>query len=474
MTATEHDGVADLPDAATVGEQILALRKQKGLTQKALADLVQAAPSWVSQVESGTIAPSPARIELLAMLLGDELQVSQSGKTHADRQRLEALGFACLWRARADLLARLALVAESRAQRLRLDQISRQILSSAGSHPKVQRFVRDGQILTLPDLARQAPRVMKHLLLAELSAMKLDAPTEIGIDRSKVLDMLDFAVADLGLGAEVSQMLVRASEVGRKRPRWQELPSTGGALGTIQALAAPDADDLLVLLGHDPVAWFGFGYVSGTWLVQPALPLYGALRHGESPPSPLGASLEALAGGVGVGGVGVGAVGVGVASAVGALSGSILLGPVLGAALLLASAKIRENSKATRAALLRGSEAVAEAERAACTATLRLCEAFGRHWVRVELTKLIALYRSTPAGSLNGQGQIKLPPMTDAVRYLNAVAQHARAAFNVEADAAGTRSHDRIERLRELADIADTLQEGAQLMNQSPDQGRDT
>jgi len=464
MTDSDSYGAADLAGPATVGEQVLALRKKRGLTQKALADMVQAAPSWVSQVESGTIMPSPARIELLAMLLGDELQVSQSGKAHSDRQRLEALGFACLWRARADLLARLALVAESRAQRLRLDQLSRQILGSAGSHPKVQRFVHDGQILRLPDLALQAPRVMKHLVLSELTAMKLDAPTEIGIDRSAVLDMLDFLVADFGLEADVQEALVGAAEEGKKRPHWQELSSTGGALGTVQALAVRDADDLLVLLGHDPVAWFGFGYVSGLWLVQPALTLYGSLPHSEGPSwftsefptesspyddfAPFGA--------------------VTAAAGVAALS---VLGPILGAAFGISSARIRKSRAAKRGSVLRvgGSmpdDADIEAEQTACATTLRLCEAFGRHWVRVEVTKLIALYRSTPSRSLNGQGPINVPPKTDAVRYLKAVGQHARTAFDLEAVASGTRSHNRIERLRELDDIANTLIEAAQSMDE--------
>lgn len=459
MTDSDSYGAADLAGPATVGEQVLALRKKRGLTQKALADMVQAAPSWVSQVESGTIVPSPARIELLAMLLGDELQVSQSGKAHLDRQRLEALGFACLWRARADLLARLALVAESRAQRLRLDQLSRQILGSAGSHPKVQRFVHDGQILRLPDLAQQAPRVMKHLVLSELTAMKLDAPTEIGIDRSAVLDMLDFVVADFGLEADVHQALVGAAEEGKKRPHWQELSSTGGALGTVQALAVRDADDLLVLLGHDPVAWFGFGYVSGLWLVQPALTLYGSLPHDEGSPSiPTESSRYAL-------------VELGAKTGM-AAPGAILLGPILGAALGFAATAILESRAAKRGSAIRkvgGSmpdDADIEAEQTACATTLRLCEAFGRHWVRVEVTKLIALYRSTPSRSLNGQGPINVPPKTDAVRYLKAVGQHARTAFDLEAVASGTRSHNRIERLRELDDIANTLIEAAQSMDE--------
>lgn len=442
--------MAVAPDWEAFGVRLRELRRARGFTQKGLAELLEVAPSWVSQVEAAQLVPGPGRVEALGQLLGGDLRTLAGGEQAGDADAASAAaGYACLWRARADLLARAAHVAPTRPQRVRLNRLSRQLLEAASLHPTAQEFVRGGRLLSLAEIAEQVPLAVRQLVAAELAVMKLDAPLEVGVERRKVLDGFDLLLEDLGeerVEAVVGALTKTSLSPVRPRPRWQELACVGGALGTAQARAVEGASWAL-LLGHDPVGWFGFDFVAGRWLVQPALTAEGGSSEGAERGrlgglvSPMGRA--ALGGAMGGGRVG---------ASVGLIAGSVLMGPVLGAVIGGALGGVAGGLAGN--ALGRADTDVAWGDRP--QRTLGLCEAFGRHWVRVETTKLLGLYRAYGSeGVADGRGT--LPGREVAGSYLRATAKAAESAKEREAEESRTREFNEVERLRELADIHDSL-----------------
>lgn len=456
MKKSSERPMTERADWDKFGERLRELRTARKFTQKNLAELLGVAPSWVSQVEGAQLTASPERIEALAQLFGNDLRrLAGLGQARGGADASSAAaGYACLWRARADLLARAAHVAPRRQQRVRLNRLSRQLLEAAGAHPLVQEFVRGGRLLSLAEIAEHVPTAVRQLVAAEVVAMKLDAPVEVGVQRDKILGGFELLLEDMGeeRAEAVADALTKASlNPVRSRPWWQHLTCTGGALGAAQAQAV-QGGSLPLLLGHDPVGWFGFDFVAGRWLVQPALSSQGR---------PIEECEEGRMGGL-VSPTGRPALGVAAGSAgagVGLIAGSVLMGPVLGAVIGGALGGIA------------GGRAGASQERDAEDAgwgdrpqqTLGLCEAFGRHWVRVETTKLLGLYQAYGSeGVADGRGS--LPDRKVAVAYLQATAEAAEAAWRLESEESGTGDLDENERLRELADIRDSLRATAKAL----------
>jgi len=125
--------MGDRADWKEFGERLRELRTSRGFTQRSLADLLGVAPSWVSQVEGAQLTAGRERVEALAQLFGSDLRrLAGLGQAGGDVDAASAAaGYACLWRARADLLARAAHVAPMREQRVRLNRLSRQLLEAA-------------------------------------------------------------------------------------------------------------------------------------------------------------------------------------------------------------------------------------------------------------------------------------------------------------------------------------------------------
>lgn len=144
------------------------------------------------------------------------------------------------------------------------------------------------------------------------------------------------------------------------------------------------------------------------------------------------------------------------------VAGSAALGPVLGSALGAAAIGVTSGSL-IRKGLGRASVELAARPPAsdAATVTATMCEAFGRHWVRVEASKLIALYRAFPELA-KGEADAHVPPAANAHKHLLSSVGVTGRRWEEEAEASGTKSHDKNERLRELADITETLQAAAE------------
>lgn len=59
-----------------MGQRIRQQRRLRGLSQAALAEILNCKQSWVSKLESGQSRPSPAQLRTLSLVLGvtvDEL-----------------------------------------------------------------------------------------------------------------------------------------------------------------------------------------------------------------------------------------------------------------------------------------------------------------------------------------------------------------------------------------------------------------
>lgn len=450
------------------GEGVTQLREAQNLTQKRLAEQLNAAPSWVSQVESGAIPPSGSRLASLLVLLGPGLRQYMPTDGAEDSQvDEEAAAFACLWRARADLLAQLANAAtDNRARRLRLYGMSRDLLSAASLHPKALPFVHQGNLDSLPEIAEFTPAWVRRIVFAELVGMKLDAPYETGFSKSRRLQYVDVIANDLGLDDEAfaaTRSAFEAFERRRARPVWQDLASVGGGAGTARAAVADPSGGLALLLGHDPAGWLGIEFAAGAWLVRNA---DAAFADAASSDGSDDSDLEKAALVGGIGGAGLGAV---LASGA-AVAGSVVLGPVLGAAvgamLGRAAATNAFQRRAAASSTDRPSAGVQDErgqvdDRAKTTATFAEC--LGRHWVRVEACKLFAFYRAFGEGA-EALDAGRLPTRDAAVTHLRATATVIEDALDTEAKVSGTKSHDQNERLRELADIFDTLEMTAKLL----------
>jgi transcriptional regulator with XRE-family HTH domain len=451
------------------GAGLKRLRKARGWKQQDLADRLRAAPSWVSQVENGKLPPSGERLATLEVFLGPELQqLVPGGATTATAARQESAAFACLWRARADLLARLANASDLRARRVRLDHLSRELIAAASVHPKAQPFVHRGVLASLAEIGRSMPEWSRQAVLVELAGMKLDAPYETGFSRSRRLEFLDFSIADLRLPAATHTPLVEAFAMfpqPRDRPLWQELHAVGGALGVAQAGNPESEVDLRLLIGDDPAGWFGFEYAAGAWLVRSVHPGAAAMSPGHD-----GVRLMALQSPIGLGGEWASD-----RAATGILS-SLALGPILGSAIGAALGAIagaiasdRRTHKPTRsqpaAPHLPPDKATIPHEPERITATL--AEALGRHWVRAETSKLVAAYRAFPATAVGDENPM-LPPVAVAREHLTATAKLLGDWWKVESETSGTTSPGANERLRELADIKATLLAAKELLPVAP------
>jgi transcriptional regulator with XRE-family HTH domain len=463
------------------GVRLRELRRAHDLTQGDVAESLGVVPSWVSQVEAAKFRPSPDAALALSQMLGTELRELALGRGDAyDVAEPETAGFALLWRARADLLARAVSGAETRPMRRRLDVLSRELISVASKHPNAQAFVIGGQLRSLMEISDRNYPWIRRLVAVEIAAMKLDAPFQINIDRKSVLEQLDYVLENLGDHYDPPAKSIEASiattaggfiakTVGRPprgldRPAWRDLACVGGARGVAQAMEADPQGGLRLLLGDDPVGWFGFEFIAGTWLVRPAVLIDAAkarsaelVSHGqpegESSPVPTPSLAPSN-----------------VAATVGLIAGSMLLGPVLGGVVGsvlggLASGraitwvasrplKFEEIIKAERAPEISPNPAIPDMR--LYENTLDLAEAFGRHWVRLELTKVVTFYRAFPEIALHGDIAAKLPNKNSAGQYLRELAHLAHVRLDQEREASGT-YEDENDRLRELTDICDAL-----------------
>ncbi len=432
------------------------VRESRGWNQQQLAEQLDAAASWVSQVEAGTVKPSPERLAVMEVLLGPSVARADPGSA-TEGVDPETIAFPLLWRARADLLGQLAQSSSSKPQRARLNRLSRGLVEAAAEHPRAQPFVRGGGLQSLAELAVLAPEWMRRQVLIEIALMKLDAPYETNFDKGKRLELLDLVVDDLNLPASAHKRLQEAVDsFPRSRPWWQHLQPVGGPFGVVQAELADDDRGLRFVLADDPVGWLGFDYAAGSWLV----------RWCDDDANEQANSGEPLRGGYRFapwGAVGVLAPRAGMTAGA-TVAGAAALGPVLGAALGAAAVGFATRSLIKKGAgQARREPSSAGSTSAAAVLTSTMCEAFGRHWVRVEATKLAALYRTFP-DLTKGDADAHLPSSTTASKHLLASVEVTGKRWEEEAEASGTKSHDKNERLRELADIADTLQAAADML----------
>ena len=446
----------EIPDTthswSAFGSAVAARRKELGLTQEQLALRIGAVPSWVSQVESGT-KPSTKRANALEFVLGPEVRRARPDVEHDHEAASDilAVAFPLLWRARVDMLKSLGVAAGKETQRRRrLHELSSDLDSAATSHPLSAGYTAHGDLLALHTLSANGPDWLNCVVLAEVACMKVDAPFHTGVNRdSRRLEPIDVIAADLNVPAEKAKAMVQAIERfnrDRHRPKSQELPSLGGAVGRVQAHASgPDGHQLELLIGHDPAGWFGFGVAAGRWLLsgapdmtaQPddALHSYGiglagggaSAAAGSTRGAALGALAEVLLPGVG-----------------------IVLGSVVGASLgTWAAGRMRTRGVAAQPvgsfAPAPGADVLADQ-----------AESLGRHWVTVEACKLAALYAAIP-DAIVGIPEAGLPPAPAAAQYLSEVAASLTRAAEEEVAMSGIRDHDENPRLRELVGSADSL-----------------
>ena len=445
------------------GELVARLRSERGWTRQQLADQLGAAPSWVSQLESGGMKPSPTRLAALGMLLGPEVARAEPEAEDDERYSAETIGLPCLWRARADLLARLPEPGSSREQRLRLHRLSRDLLAAAAAQPAARPFVQGNNLLSLPELAAVAPESVRWAVAVEVGGMKIDAPYETDFGKRHRLASLDNVVADLDLPFEQSADLQDAlSKFPRERPHWQDLRPVGGAVGVLQASLGSDSHDLRLLAGDDPAGWLGFDFVAGTWLVRWATRHDATDRiHGKAADAPA-SWWDGLDSATTPGGAGPAAM-IPAAFALGGPIGLAIGVAAAGALAGRAAAKRSADRAATEASAAEDDTAPAALPGAKLTATI--AEALGRHWVRVESAKLCALYRVSRTRASEVPDGL---PDADAARgHLQATCDVVRERYRAEAAASGTESHDRNERLRELADIGDSLKAAMKFLPQT-------
>lgn len=437
-------------------------RKALGLLQEDVAAQIGAAPSWVSQVENGT-KPSAKRADALELVLGPEIRNARPdlGTTAAASPApADAVAFPLLWRARADMLDNIGNLASSAPQRRRLEGLAAELTALAAAHPAGSAYTDRGGLLGLYPLSGESPSWLSRVVLAEIACMKLDAPYEMGVSKRAVrLQRVDRIVADLRLPEDTSPNLNKAIEgfnAKRSRPLWQNLPSIGGSRGRMQIYASTaDGWDMELLVGHDPVGWLGFEYAAGRWL------LHGAPGAIPAVPEPDIAS----AGSKRMGAKTVGAVAAGGGAAM--LLSGFSLGPVLGAATLVGLAAARRSARSRAAVPEPPRERVFVAdssgeppleldERLNAELVADMAESLTRTWVRVEACKLVALYSILP-NPAQGDPEAGLPPNDVAARYLTWVANVVRDRFMREVSESGTDDFDANDRLRQLADIRDTL-----------------
>jgi hypothetical protein len=355
-----------------------------------------------------------------------------------------------IWRARCDLLRGLAQSTPPKQpeRRRRLQQLASHVDRTAAEHPSAAAYSANKSLWPLHALAEQAPRWARAVALAEVACMKIDSPFETGAHRDEQrLTHLDFIAIDLGLGAEVGEQVaktVKAAHAKLSLPLWQDLAPIGGSRGLL-ALRSLSADTvgLEVLVGADPVGWLGSQYAAGRWLLDgvgrdsPSPSLSGGVISGAD----MASSLLTGATAVPWTAVGIGAV----------------LGPVLGAAaagVLTGAIAAAKSSQDIRAKLddLRARIAVEDEQtrRVAVAA-----EVFGRHWVTVEATKLLALYAISPAQPASDS---PLPSVSAAASRCREVAVAVSRTLAEEEQASGTTSGSANERIKELRQISATLE----------------
>jgi transcriptional regulator with XRE-family HTH domain len=476
------------------GARLRELRRAHDLTQGDVAESLGVVPSWVSQVEAAKFRPSPDAALALSQMLGTELRVLALGKgdPHGVTEP-ETAGFALLWRARADLLARAVSGAETRPQRRRLDLLSRELISVASTHPNAQAFRTGGQLRSLLEISDRNYPWIRRLVAVEVAAMKLDAPFQINVARESVLEQLDYVLENLGdhydppakpiyasiattAGGSIAKT-VGGPPRGLDRPNWRDLACVGGARGVAQAMEADPHGGLRLLLGDDPVGWFGFDFIAGTWLVRPAFLIDAAhahsvelVHHREPEVEPQPAPTPSLAPPH-------------VPVTVGLIAGSLLLGPVLGGVVSAAlgglpvgqvitgfAARQTNPDNPEKSSHSEGgtpdSPSLAMPNMHLYGNTLDLAEAFGRHWVRLELTKVLAFYLAFPEIALHGDAAAKLPTKNSALQYLRELARLSDSRLHQEVEASGTPENAENERIRELTDIRDALAIAAKALEQ--------
>ena len=390
------------------GHKVRTRRLELGMTQAQLSEAVGAKGSWVSQVESGTIEPSPARVSVLAALLGQDLNgmaadIRGEGPLLAPPAE-DGLTLALLWRGRADLLARLGPASHDRDTRLRFDRLSRDLLDAASRHPDMREHLDRGQLRSLPALAEQAPERVRQLVAVELAGMVIDAPQRVEQTVTPRLELLDFVLEDLRLGQAHASLAHVFLEPIRERPSRRDLPACGGAIGLTSVVRGGADQDTLLLLGFDPAGWLGVDFIGGQWLL--AGPLPESQNPGEREVAARTMMPMAAAG-----------VGAAVAAAMGA--GVVL--PVL-AGLVVGAAAAAEGARDRAATDPSGKP---DAIRIA-----RLSLAFGWAWTRIEVTKALAIYAAF------GDSADWLPPpiavadnLGEATTWLRATGRDHTARF---------------------------------------------
>lgn len=272
------------------GHKVRTRRLELGMTQAQLSEAVGAKGSWVSQVESGTIEPSPARVSVLAALLGQDLNgmaadIRGEGPLLAPPAE-DGLTLALLWRGRADLLARLGPASHDRDTRLRFDRLSRDLLDAASRHPDMREHLDRGQLRSLPALAEQAPERVRQLVAVELAGMVIDAPQRVEQTVTPRLELLDFVLEDLRLGQAHASLAHVFLEPIRERPSRRDLPACGGAIGLTSVVRGGADQDTLLLLGFDPAGWLGVDFIGGQWLLAGPLPESQNPGNARSPREP--------------------------------------------------------------------------------------------------------------------------------------------------------------------------------------------
>lgn len=451
------------PEWAAFAAEVKRLRAERGLQKQQLASLVGAAPSWISGVESGTIAPSQRRVEALALALGVPL-TSLPVPAERNFERADAAEggdpdvlLPLIWRARCDLLRGLAqsTPAKQPERRRRLQQLASYVDRTAAEHPSAAAFSANKSLWPLHALAEHAPAWARAVALAEVACMKIDAPFETGAHRDKErLTHLDFIAVDLGLGAEVGENVAKSVLEARTKlplPLWQELMPIGGSRGLLALRSlVPDSEGLEVLVGADPAGWLGSPYAGGRWLLE------GADEAAGPSGSPITGIDQTW----------------GPASLVGAASGTaIMMGAILGPIVGAAAAGVLTAAAASRAAQRAAQRAEVSAQQVSVELAKRrahqadadsqaqriavIAESFGRHWVNVECCKLLALYEAMR--DIGDSNEPSLASPSSAAHRCALVSGAVKRALSEEVAASGTKNPTANERIKELGQISEAL-----------------
>lgn len=282
MSADEKMPKTSKEDWAPYLEKAKLLMTQLGYSRSGLAVAIGATPSWVTALfdMDDPMKPSPGRAAGLERVLGQSLaslrpDLTEKEKpqlTRTDDRAIKSLFYAC----KIKTLEALSYTHVDSTVRDDLRLMSRNLEVVAAKQYFAAPFAHARRTMKpIDEIAKEVDYFSKVAIFAELAFSKLDSEKECGIDFENLAGALQNVATDLGLASEWRQWAGRDETCRCKwrewgsesRPKWNVLPSVGGAMGYIQSLQKPsDSEDSLLLKGADLFGWMGLQFIAGRWL----------------------------------------------------------------------------------------------------------------------------------------------------------------------------------------------------------------